>query len=203
MTPSEATQALLGADDELHALGPTPFPLPLGALAPVVAGALTALERGEWWVPGLRERVGGVLRDVPLERLVEGTRGARPYKIAPPSPSPALRALYTVGLALATGRPALCHLGVGALADGALTEALNLGALHPCRAIFVLAIHPLGDGAPLGPQTAADPDALVRAYGWAAIPSDAPTAQAVHDAVQTARAHDGPAAVIVSLPSPS
>lgn len=203
MTESGATPIVEQADRELAELGPTPFPLPLGPLAPVVAGAISALERGEWWVPGLRERVGAVLRDVPLDRLIDGTRGARPYKVAPPSPSPALRALTTVGLAQATDRMALCHLGVGALADGAFTEALNLGAMLQAKAIFVIAIHPLGEGAPLGPQTAADPAALARAYGWAALPADAPTAQAVHDAVQTAREHGGPAVVLVHLPSPS
>ena len=34
-----ATETLLAADTELAGLGPTPFALPLGPLAPVVAGA--------------------------------------------------------------------------------------------------------------------------------------------------------------------
>ena len=59
-----------------------------------VEEAIAALGRGDWWVPGLRERVGAVLRDVPIERLVDGLAGARPYKVAPPTPSPALRALH-------------------------------------------------------------------------------------------------------------
>jgi TPP-dependent pyruvate/acetoin dehydrogenase alpha subunit len=157
------TAALREADAALASSGA--FHVPVGGVAPIVEGALSGLERGDWWVPGLRERAGGALRGAPTERLHDPSAGARPYKIAPASPSPALRALYAVGLALGSDRCALAHLGIGSVSDGAFTEALNLGALHRARVILLVAVHPLDGDAPLGPQTAASPAALARAYG--------------------------------------
>ena len=71
---------IIDADHALNASGPKPFPLPVTGLEAVIAGSLTALKRTDWWVPGLRERVGAVLRDVPLERLTDGFVGARPCR---------------------------------------------------------------------------------------------------------------------------
>ena len=74
-----AIERLQQADQALSDADPTPFPLPVAGLEAVIVGAVLALERGDWWVPGLRERVGAVLRDVPLERLIDGLQGAKPY----------------------------------------------------------------------------------------------------------------------------
>lgn len=205
MTASEARTTgpgrLRDADAALAAAGPSPFPLPIHGLETVVAGAVTALGRGDWWVPGLRERVGAVLRDVPVERLVDGTRGARPYRVAPPTPAPALRALHAVGLALADReRAALVHLGVGSCADGALHEALNLAALLRPNVIFVVAVHPLSGDAPLGPQLAATPAALAGAFGIPAAIVAGDDEAAVHDAVKAARAAGGPHLIEARLP---
>jgi TPP-dependent pyruvate/acetoin dehydrogenase alpha subunit len=188
-----AVDRVRAADKALNAATPLPFPVPIGNLAPVVAGSLEALGRGDWWVPGLRERVGAVLRDVPIERLADGLAGARPYKVAPPSPSPALRALHAVGLAVADRtRCALVHLGIGSVADGAFAEALNLAALLRPNVIFVVAVHPLGPDAPVGPQSAATPSDLARAYGIPAVVVDGSSAAAVHTAVTAAKTAGGP-----------
>jgi len=193
--------ALAQAEAELAQAGALPFPLPAGDLHAVIAGALSGLERGDWWVPGLRERVGGTLRGAPIERLVDPAVGARPYKIAPASPSPATRALVAVGLALGSGRCALAHLGVGALGDGALTEALNLGALHAAPVILLVAVHPLTGDAPLGAQSAATPAALAGAYGWRTVEVDGTDVAAIAAAVAASR-EGGPTLITARLPGP-
>lgn len=181
-----------------------PFPVPIGDLAPVVTGALRALRASDWWVPGLRERVGGVLRDAPVERLRDGFRGARPYKVAPPTPSPALRALTAVGLAVANPDQAvLVHLGIGSVADGSFAEALNLAVLRQAHVLFLVAVHPLTGDAPLGPQSAVSPAALARTYGIPAVVVDGSSADAVHAAVMVARDGRGPQLIEARLPGSS
>ena len=188
----EADQAL-----QAHA---TPFPLPITGLEAIVVGSLTALQRTDWWVPGLRERAGAVLRDVGLERLSDGFAGALPYKVAPPTPSPALRALHAVGIALGSERPALVHLGIGSTSDGAFTEALNLAALTNAQVLFVVAVHPLDGEAPLGKQLVSTPSALAAAYGIPSTTVSGASAQAVHDAILAARAAGGPHLIQADLP---
>lgn len=195
-----AIEKVRAADAQLNQNAPRPFPLPVTGLEAVVVGAVLALKAGDWWVPGLRERVGAVLRDVPIERLVDGHDGARPYRVAPPTPSPALRALHAVGLAAADrDRAALVHLGVGSAADGAFHEALNLARLLGPHVIFVVAVHPLGDGAPVGPQLAASPARLAEAFGIPAAVADGSSARAVYAAVAAARAAHGPQLVEARL----
>ena len=184
---------IIEADNVLNASGPKPFPLPVTGLEAVIAGSLTALKRTDWWVPGLRERVGAVLRDVPLERLTDGFVGARPYKVAPPSATPALRALTAVGLAMSMDDGcALVHLGTGSLSDGALTEALNLAALHNAPVLFVLATTEIGEDAPIGPQSAVDVRKLAGAYGISFQSVNGRDAAAVQKAVAKARKAGGP-----------
>jgi pyruvate dehydrogenase E1 component alpha subunit len=193
-----ALDTLTAADAELAELAPAPFHLPVGELAPVVAGTVEGLARGDWWVPGLRERVGCVLRGVPVSRLVDGFAGARPYKVAPPVAAPALRALHAVGLALADrDRAVAVHLGVGSVADGAFYEALNLAALQSARVIFVVAVRSL-DGAPVPAQTAGAPAALAAAMGVRTVEVPGQL-EAVRDAVHQARTQDGPTVVIANL----
>ncbi|MEQ1506174.1 MAG: thiamine pyrophosphate-dependent enzyme [Myxococcota bacterium] len=193
MTADDALAAVRDADAALAALDPTPFPLPVGELAAVVAGAVSALGRGDWWVPSVRERVGAVVRGVPVERLRHGLLGARPFKVAPPGGSPAVRALIAVGLAHAdpTGG-ALVHLGIGSASDGAFHEALNLAALLRPNVVFVVSVHPLTGDAPLGRQLATTPAALATAFGIDAVVIDGSDAAAVHAAVTAARAVPGP-----------
>lgn len=178
----------------------TPFPLPIGGLEAVVVGTVTALERGDWWVPGMRERVGAVLRDTPVERLSDGLAGARPYKVAPPSTSPALRALVATGIAVGTpDRFTAVHLGIGSVADGAFHEALNLAALTGANVCFVVAVHPLDGDAPVGPQCAASPSGLAKAFGLTTTSVDGNNARKVHDAVAKARKKGGPHLVEATL----
>lgn len=188
-----AVDRLRAADSALTERGPSPFPLPVRGIEAVVAGTVVALERGDWWLPGLRERVGAVLRDAPLERLVDGREGARPYKMAPPDTSPALRALYAVGLAESDpDRCVAVHLGIGSAADGAFHEALNLAALRQARVIFVVAVHPLDGDAPLAPQLATRPARLAEAFGLTVHEVDGTDVTAVHAAVRAAREAGGP-----------
>ncbi|NCG18482.1 MAG: hypothetical protein GWP91_05665, partial [Rhodobacterales bacterium] len=185
----QAIQTLQAADAALNASRPLPFPVPVSGLEAVVAGTVLGLERGDWWVPGLRERVGAVLRDPPVDRLVNAASGAKPYKVAPADTAPALRALTAVGLAAANpARCAAVHLGIGSVADGAFHEALNLAALQQVNVLFVVAVHPLGENAPLGRQSAASPSALATAYGIATTTVDGSSAKDVHVAVTAARA---------------
>jgi len=187
-----AITQLQDADSALNQANPTPFPLPVAGLEAVVGGAVLALSRSDWWVPGLRERVGAVLRDVPVERLVDGFRGARPYRVAPPTASPALRALYAVGLSVADrGRHVLVHLGVGSASDGAFYEALNLTVLLQPSVIYLVALHHLTDGT-LGPHIAVTPAEMAKAFGIPAQVVDGASIVAVHDAVAQAKAAGGP-----------
>lgn len=178
--------AILEAEARLAALGPRPFPLPLGRLAPVVEGAVSGFGRKGWLVTGPRERVGAVLRGCPVERLVDAFAGARPYKLAPRSAAPGSRALHAVGLALASGEPVLCLLGLASAASGAFHEALNAAALTGAPVIFVVATQPIGPEAPVGRQLAASPAALAEAQGLRAsrVPAEA---AAVAAAVAVAR----------------
>jgi len=199
MTPSDALSAVRSADAELAEAGLGPFPLPMGALAPVVAGTVSALQASDWWLPGLRERAGAVLREVPVDRLTAGDHGAKPYGVAPSGASPALRALYAVGMATAE-RPAVVHLGIGSASDGALHEALNLAALLAAPVLFVVAVQPLSGDAPLGPQLAAKPTALAAGFGIATTEVDGSDVTAVHSAVKAARRAGGPHLIEAQLP---
>ena len=202
MTPAEATKRVQEADAQLQASEPRPFPLPVGELLPIVAGTVAALDKADWWVPGLRERAGAAARDVPIERLVDGLVGARPYRIAPPGASGALRALYAVGLALASSdRAVVVHLGIGSMSDGAVHEALNLAALHEAPIVFVVAVHPLDGDAPLGPQCAAPPAKLAAAFGLEVTEVDGTSAKAVHAAVKKAKKQGRPHLIEARLPS--
>ncbi|MEZ4237283.1 MAG: thiamine pyrophosphate-dependent enzyme [Myxococcota bacterium] len=198
MNPAEALDAVRQADAALGAddAAPFPYPLPVGELAPLVAGVTSALERSDWWLPSLRERVGAAVRGVPVDRLADARTGARPYRVVPPGSAPALRALLAVGIAHAErahdDRCVVVHLGVGSAADGALHEALNLAALLQPRVVFVVSVHPLDGDAPLGRQLAASPRALAEAFGIPAAQVDGSDAEAVAAAVRAVRDQAGP-----------
>jgi pyruvate dehydrogenase E1 component alpha subunit len=199
VTLAQDIRTLRDADAALAAASPVPFPLPVAGLEAVIAGSLAALSRADWWVPGLRERVGAVLRDLPVDRVADGFRGARPYKVAPPTAAPALRALHAVGLAQATGKPALVHLGIGSVSDGAFAEALNLAALTGAPVVFVVAVYPLDDQAPVGPQSMASPSALAKAHGIATTTVDGSRAHKVRAAVDKALKKGQPHLIEASL----
>jgi len=200
MNLTEAVQAVVDADQVLNASSPLPFPVPVTGLEAVVAGAVSALGSGDWWVPGLRERVGAVLRDAPVDRLVDGFTGHRPYKVVPPTASPANRAVYAVGLAMAAPKnTVLVHLGVGSASDGCLYEALNAAALFRPNVVFLVAVHPLTDDAPLGRQIATPPESVASALGLATTVLATPDAQGVHNAVSAAIQAGGPHLITANL----
>lgn len=185
---------VVAADEAIVASGG----LPLGELAAVAVGAVRGLRRGDWWVPGLRERAAGAVRGVGVERLLD-PEGAAPFKVAPASASP-VRALWAVGLGLsAPERAVLVHLGVAALGDGAWFEALNLAALRGVRLIVVVADRPL-DGAPVPTQLAGGPVALAAGLGVRTEKVDGGDAEAVSAAVARARELDGPTVIVAHLP---
>jgi pyruvate dehydrogenase E1 component alpha subunit len=199
MTHEDAVHRLHLASEALcAAVGHAPdHALPIGGLAPIVAGALAATPKGDWVVAGPRERAGLVLRGATPERLAQAY-GLRPYKLAPSKGAPGTRALHAVGLAMSSGRPVLCFLGNASAASGAFHEALNTAALTGAPVVFVLTLHELTDDAPVGRQLAADPVALAAAHGLHAAAA-APTLDAVQAAVTTARDAGGPALVAVRL----
>lgn len=193
-----SVSSLAAAERALSALGPKPFPLPLGRLAPVVAGAFTGASKADWVVCGPRERVGAVLRGCAVERLVDPATGARPYKLAPASGTPGARALHAVGLAVATDARVLCILGDASTATGAFHEALNTACLMGAKVTFLVVCQPLGEGAPVGTQLATTPAKLAAAFDIPVSETDADES-AVSAAVVAARSAEGPALVQVTL----
>lgn len=173
---------------------PSPVHLPIFGLEAVIAGGFLGVESGDWVVPGLRERVGAVLRDCPPERLVDGLSGARPYRVAPITRSPAARMLHACGLAMAQPDHAvLCFIGQGSASYGAFHEALNLAALRRLHVIFLAHTWNLDEpGAPLPRQVAGSLSAKALAYGVQARSVDGGLVTEVLSAVTDARAHGGP-----------
>lgn len=181
------------AADALNTRGASPLPVEVRGLEAVIVGGVLGVERQDWLVPGLRERVGAVLRGCSLERLVDGRVGARPYRLAPVSLDPAARLLHACGLAMAHPEQAvLCFMGQGSAASGAFHEALNLAALHNLRVIFLAHAWELGPGAPLARPVAGTLSAKALAFGVAAASVDGGLVTEVLSAVADARAHGGP-----------
>ncbi len=186
------------AEVALAELGPKPFPLPLGPVAPVVAGAFAGASNGDWVVCGPRERVGAVLRGCGLDRLVDPASGARPYKLAPSSGAPGSRALHAVGIAMARNERVLCILGDASTASGAFHEALNTARLTGARVTFLVVHQPLTADAPVGAQLGTTPAKLAAAFDLPV--SEVPgTEDAVAAAVAAAREIDGPAVVVATV----
>lgn len=145
-------------------------------LEPIIVGATLAVSRKTWLLPGRRERGCALVRGAQADRLDE----ARPFRVVPPGPSPAARAVQAVGLAMA-GDPALAFLGTGSASYGAFAEALSLAALRAAPVRFVVSWYE-GEG-PFAPQLAASPAALARAMGLPAAEVDGQDVEAVHAAV--------------------
>jgi TPP-dependent pyruvate/acetoin dehydrogenase alpha subunit len=160
--------ALLEAEQKLNALGPLPFPLPLGASAPALAAAVMAMSKREWIVTGPRFRLAATLRGCPVERLVDPSTGAKPYKWAPSTLDVADRALHAVGLAISSKAPTLCVLGEASLANGAISEAFNVASLQAVPVLFLFITRTL-DGAPVAKQSACTPISLAEAYGISSV----------------------------------
>ena len=147
-------------------------PLPMGKWLPWIEAALSCWDNphqpssGKNWVfLSPRYRAAATLRGATVERIVDPSQGARPYKVAPTSFHPAHRALHAVGLSIATKRPALVILGQAALANGSLHEAFNILTLHKAAVCFLLLEEQLTDQAPIGTQFGGNIETLCKAYG--------------------------------------
>jgi TPP-dependent pyruvate/acetoin dehydrogenase alpha subunit len=189
---------LKAAQAELAGICPPALAIPLGPLAPVVEGGFGGMKKSDWIVTGPRERIGAVLRGATVSRLVNAHAGARPYKLAPSTVAPGNRALHAVGLALGSSKPVLCFLGSASMATGAFHEALNTAALTQAPVIFLVAVTPITDEAPVSKQLAADPIALAKTHGISAnnVPAQAKDIKA---AVSKARKAAIPTLIQVQL----
>lgn len=194
MSLRAALYSLRDAEAWLAEREPRPLHLPIRGLEAVIAGGFLGVESLDWVVPGLRERVGAVLRRCPPERLLDGFAGARPYRVAPITADPAARMLHACGLARANPDAAvLCFIGQGSASCGAFHEALNLAALQRLRVIFLAHTWNLDlDESPLAPQVAGTLASKALAYGVAARSVDGGLVTEVLSAVADARAHGGP-----------
>ncbi len=195
----EALATVRAADAALAEAGPVP--LSLGARLAQVVGAVAALDDDDWWLPGLRDRAGAVLRGVPVERLHDGLVGARPWRVVPPGGSPALRALVAVGIARGGDGAAVVHLGPGSVSDGAFAEALDLAARHTAPVVFVID-QPDLSGAPIAEPSHLDPAGLAQAAGIPCVRVESDDVGAIHAAVAAAKATGRPAVVLAEAPVP-
>lgn len=176
---------------------------PVRGLEAVIVGGYSGMESGDWIVPGLRERVGGVLRGASVERLTSAADGGRPYRIAPVSQDPAARMLHACGLALSlqgTENAVLCFIGQGSASYGAFHEAMNMAQLHRLRIIFLCHSWDLAHAeSPLGPQIGGSIQALALAHGLRPHSVDGGLVTDVLSAVTEARAHSGPSFIEARL----
>ncbi len=196
----KAIQQIQEADQALQASEPIPFPLPAVGLEAVIAGGFLGMEKTDWVFPGLRERVGAVLRNCPVERLVDGHAGARPYRVAPISTAPSTRLLQACGVAMGLTEEdgsaqdhVLCFVGQGAASTGAFYEALNLAGLHQLNLIILAHRRNLSaEESPLAPQVSGDLASKAEAFGLQSPQGDVPSPPAVKKAVTAARKKGGP-----------
>ncbi len=189
----EALSQVRAADQDLQASSPTPFAVPARGLEAIIAGGYMGIEKTDWVLPGLRERVGAVLRGCPADRLVDGHAGCRPWRVAPVTTSPAARMLHACGLAMAYPDDAvLCFLGEGSASCGAFHEALNFAALHHLRVLFLAHAWQRGDDAPYAEQLAGSLSHHAMAFGIKARNVDGGLINQVLSAVSEARAAGGP-----------
>ncbi|MDP2306913.1 MAG: thiamine pyrophosphate-dependent enzyme [Pseudomonadota bacterium] len=158
-------------------------------LEALIAGVAVGAPRKAWLLPGRRERACAIVRGCGADRLDQ----ARPFRVVPPGDSPAARALYAVGLALA-GDPAVVFIGTGTTGYGAFHEALQLAAVHRAPVTFVVAWY--ANAGPFAPPLAVAPSVLARALGLAATVVDGTDAAAVRDAVAAA---EGPTLIEARL----
>ena len=189
----DALSQVRTADEALQTQDPTPFPVPARGLEAIIAGGFLGIDKTDWVLPGLRERVGAVLRGCPQDRLVDGHAGSRPWRVGPVTTSPAARMLHACGLAMAHPDDAvLCFLGEGSASCGAFHEALNFAALHHLRVIFLAHVWQRQDDAPYAEQLAGSLAHHAMAFGLKSRNVDGGLVNEVLSAVSEARATGGP-----------
>lgn len=192
---SSNVDAIKEASAALSALSPTPYDLPTAGIEAVIAGGFDGMLKGDWVFAGLRERIGVVLRGCPVERLENGFAGAKPYRLAPVSTSPAARMLHACGMSMAKGEKdsVLCFIGQGSAATGDFHEALNLATLHKLNVIFLAHSWDLSaPESPLAKQTSVSLASMAKAYGIKGVMVDGADERRVRLAVSSARKKGGP-----------
>lgn len=173
-----------------------PVPLALGSRLGQVVGVLRGASEQDWWLPSLRDRAGAVLRGTPVERLLDGSVGARPYRVVPPGGAPALRALWAVGLARSGEGAAIVHLGPGSVSDGAFMEALELAVRYAARVVFVVD-QPDLSSAPVPAPCVLDLRLLAASAGVPLVVASSDDPEAIAQATSAARQRSGPTLLLI------
>ena len=201
MSMRQALHQVRDAGDALAEAGV--LAAPVRGLEAVIVGGFLGIESRDWVLPGLRERVGGVLRGASVDRLSLSTDGARPYRIAPVTQDPAARMLHACGLSLAlqdSDAAVLCFIGQGSSSYGAFHEALNMAQLHQLHVIFLCHAWDLDHKeSPLARQLGGSMQALALAHGMRPHSVDGGLVTDVLSAVTEARAHTGPSFIEARL----
>lgn len=165
----------------------------LGKLAPFMESAVLAMQKRDWISVGLRGQSVACLRGSSTSNIGNGSGS---YKVAPSIGTPAARALQSIGLAIASGRPVLCLMGNAALGDGQLFEALNVAVLQGTPVIFAV-LERNTSNMPLAQSAAVSIDVLAQSIGLQS--SMVTSAVALGDAVSSARESGAPTLVRVTI----
>jgi 2-oxoisovalerate dehydrogenase E1 component alpha subunit len=172
-------------------------------------GPVYALEPQDWVFPTYREGVATFARGVDIVEILalyqeSSNCGFDPMacRVAPLSVPLATQVLHATGLAMAAamrGDPvvALAFLGDGAASEGDAHEAMNMAAVADAPVVFLVQNNGYAISVPLRLQTRTSAIALRAAgYGMRGIRVDGNDVisvyAAVREAVQRARAGDGP-----------
>lgn len=184
------------------------FPQVLGQEAAHI-GAAAACRPEDWIVPAFRETGVFLMRDVPMERLLQywggDERGAvvpEGSRLLPVSIPVGSHMLHAVGLGWAMkqdGEEAavLTFFGDGATSTGDFHEAMNMAAVFKAPVVFVCQNNHWAISVPVRSQTAADTIAQKAvAYGMPGVQADGNDAfamyRATEEALERARAGGGP-----------
>ena len=151
------------------------------------------LPKRDWISVGLRGQSVACLRGSSTSNIGNGSGN---YKVAPSIGTPAARALQSIGLAVASGRPVLCLMGNAALGDGKLFEALNLAVLRDAPVIFAVLERDTST-MPLAQSAAVSIDVLAQSIGLQS--STVTSAVDLGDAVSSARDNGAPTLIRVTI----
>jgi pyruvate dehydrogenase E1 component alpha subunit len=173
------------------------------------AGALHALDDGDWVFPSYRESAIGLLRGMPAATILSWWRGhpagwwnPLDYNVASICVPIATHVPHAAGLAWGKkldgeGTVAIAFFGDGATSEGAFHEGANFAAVKRAPLILLCNNNQWAISTPLSAQTAAETlaDKAV-GYGMPGVRVDGADVlavyEAVRDAAERARAGDGP-----------
>ena len=175
------------------------------------AGALYALDDGDWVFPSYRQNAIGILRGVPAATVLAWWRGyggklgfwnSREHRVGPICVPIATHLPHAVGLAWASKMKgdtvaSLSWFGDGATSEGDFHEAMNFGAVFKTPTIFFCVNNQWAISTPITRQMATKTIVeKAAAYGMPGVRVDGfdPIAcwKVTKDARERARAGDGP-----------